>query len=51
MLYELLFGYNFWPTKHLEVYKNSIETKAIAFHYNSKIGKDTFSFLKGCLQV
>jgi hypothetical protein len=51
MLYEMLFGYNPWPTKHPEVYKNSIKTKPIAFPYDCKIGVNTYDFLRKCLSI
>mgnify|MGYP002345811122 FL=1 len=51
MLYEMIFGYNPWPTKHPDVYKNSIKTKPICFPYDAKIGNNTFDFLQKCLKV
>ncbi len=51
MLYEMLFGYNPWPTKNPEVYKNSIKTKPIAFPYDCKIGVNTYDFLRKCLSI
>jgi len=51
MLYEMIFGFNPWPTKHPDVYKSSIRTKPIAFPYDTRIGRNTFDFLKKCLQV
>jgi serine/threonine protein kinase len=51
MLYEMIFGFDPWPTKHPDVYKNNLLTKPIAFPYDAKIGRNTYDLLKRCLQV
>jgi calcium-dependent protein kinase len=38
MLYEMIFGYDPWPTRHPEIYKQSIKTKPVSFPYDSNIG-------------
>ena len=49
MFYECIFGYFPWSNRQLDVYKESIVSKPVAFPYKCEIGENTKDFIERCL--
>lgn len=50
MFYEMLFGKTPWPARDIKSLKENVAKMPLKFPYGKEIGKNTKSFIEGCLQ-